>query len=161
MREDLLEKIRSLVYPVVEDFKLELVDLEYKQEGRNMILRIYIDKEGGVTLDDCAKVSREIGDLLEVEDAIQGNYHLEVSSPGIDRPLKKSSDYDRFAGRKVKIKVRELMDPDGRGHRRKTFAGKLLGLENGSVKVLQLDKKGGEVLLPLEEIEKANLDFEF
>ncbi len=140
---------------------MELVDLEYKHEGRDWFLRIFIDKEGGVNLDDCAEASREIGAVLEVEDIVRTAYRLEVSSPGIDRPLKKVQDFERFAGSLVKVKTYESLDPDQRGHARKTFVGTLLGIEGGLVRIEQTDKKGGVVELPLEGIAKANLEYEF
>jgi len=156
-----LERILSLVSPVLQSMSFELVELEYKPEGRNWIVRLFIDKPGGITLDDCVDVSREVGALLEVEDVIQSSYRLEVSSPGLDRPLKKAQDFERFRGERVKIKTHERLDPDNRGHERKTFVGKLLGYENRKVTILQLDKKGGEIVLSLEDIAKANLEPEF
>lgn len=160
-QESTLDKVQRLIAPVLQDMAVELVDLEFKREGRDWFLRLFIDKEGGVTLDDCADVSREIDALLEVEDVIDTAYRLEVSSPGLDRPLKKPEDYERFRGRLVKVKTFEKLDPDDRGHSRKTFEGELLGLEAGMVRIRQLDKKGGVVEIPLEGIAKANLEFEF
>ena len=160
-QEPLLDQIQRLLAPILTDLGLEEVDLEYRREGRDMVLRIFIDKPGGVTLDDCAGLSRELSAVLEIEDPIHGAYRLEVSSPGIDRPLKRAEDFARFAGERVKLKTFEQLDPDGRGHQRKTFAGRLLGFEDGVVRVLQLDKKGGEVGIPLDAIAKANLDPEF
>ncbi|MFA5516294.1 MAG: ribosome maturation factor RimP [Desulfuromonadales bacterium] len=159
--ETALDKIRELAAPILGEMNLELVDLEFKQEGRDWFLRFFIDKDGGVTLDDCADFSREVGTVLEVEEAIRRAYRLEVSSPGLDRPLKKPEDYQRFAGQLVKIKTRERIDPDGRGHLRKTFVGELLGLEDDRVRVRQTDKKGGLVELSLDGIEKAHLEPEF
>ena len=158
MATDLLTKIEALILPILSGFGMELVDLEYKREGRSSALRLFIDKPGGVTLDDCADVSREVSAILEVEDPIDSAYRLEVSSPGIDRPLKKPADYSRYAGQMVKIKTRSLIDPDGRGHQRKTFLGELLGLEAGVVRLRQTDKRGGEVAIALDEIDKANLE---
>lgn len=159
--EPLLDQIQRLLDPILADLGLEQVDLEYRREGRDMVLRVFIDKPGGVTLDDCADLSRELGAVLEVEDPIRGAYRLEVSSPGLDRPLKREEDFRRFAGERIKLKTFEQLDPDGRGHARKTFGGRLLGLEDGAVRVLQLDKKGGEVAIPLDAIANANLDPEF
>jgi ribosome maturation factor RimP len=156
-----LERIFGLVSPVLHDMSFELVDLEFKREGKNWLLRLFIDKPGGITLDDCVDVSREVGALLEVEDVIESSYRLEVSSPGLDRPLKKAQDYERFCGELVKIKTHEKLDPDNRGYERKTFVGKLLGYEDGRVRILQADKKGGEIILSLEDIAKANLEPEF
>lgn len=160
-RDAILEKVQQLLEPILADLTLELVDLEFKREGRDWFLRIFIDKPGGVTLDDCAEVSRGIGAVLEVEDVIETAYRLEVSSPGLDRPLKKPGDFERYRGSKVKIKTFEKMDPDGRGHERKTFVGELLGFEEGRVRILQLDKKGGVVAFSLDAIAKANLEFDF
>ena len=161
VQETTLVRVQQLVEPILAELKLELVDLEFKREGRDWFLRLFIDKEGGVTLDDCADVSRELGVVLEVEDVIETAYRLEVSSPGLDRPLKKAQDYERYKGRLVKVKTYEKLDPDGRGHERKTFEGQLLGLEGGKVRIQQMDKKGGVVELQLDGIAKANLEIEF
>jgi ribosome maturation factor RimP len=160
-QETVLERVRALAEPILATLGFELVELEYKREGRGWILRFFLDKEGGITLDDCADASREIGMLLEVEDVIPTAYDLEVSSPGIDRPLKKAADFERFKGSLVKIKTYERLDPDQRGHLRKTFVGTLLGLEDGRVRIEQNDKKGGVVAFTLEEIALAQLEFEF
>ncbi|NIQ96392.1 MAG: ribosome maturation factor [Desulfuromonadales bacterium] len=154
------QKVEGLIEPVLSDLGYELVDLEYRREGRDMVLRFYIDREGGVTLDDCVDVSREVGSLLEVEDVIPGSFRLEVSSPGLDRPLKKKADFERFAGNLARIKMLDRIDPDGRGHERKTFVGRLQGLREGSVVLELSDKKGGTALLPLDGIERANLEIE-
>jgi ribosome maturation factor RimP len=159
--DSIVEKVAALICPVLEGRNMELVDLEFKMEGRGKVLRIFIDKEGGVTLDDCADISREVDVLLEVEDLMPSAFNLEVSSPGLDRPLKKAADYDRFSGRLAKIKMRDKLDPDQRGHLRKTFVGTLLGLRGDVVLLQQNDKKGGTVELPLSDIEKANLEIEF
>ncbi|PLX85950.1 MAG: ribosome maturation factor [Desulfuromonas sp.] len=161
IKVDLQETLQQLVQPIVDDFGLELVELEFKPEGRSMALRIFIDKPGGVSLDDCVAVSREVGAILEVEDPIRCAYRLEVSSPGLDRPLKKVSDFEKFSGKLVKIKTNESLDPDQRGHARKTFTGTLLGCSDGLVRVEQTDKRGGVVAIPLAEIAKANLEIVF
>lgn len=160
-QEALLEKIQTLVQPVLASLHLELVDLEFKHEGRDWFLRFFIDKDGGVTLDDCSAFSHEVSALLEIEDLIETAYRLEVSSPGLDRPLKKPADYVRFTGQLVKIKTFEKLDPDHRGHSRKTFVGVLLGLHDGVVRIEQNDKKGGVAEFPLAGIAKANLEYEF
>lgn len=154
------EKVEALVEPVLTSLGYEMVDLEYRREGRDMVLRFYIDCEAGVTLDNCVEVSREVGGLLEVEDIVPGAYRLEVSSPGLDRPLKKKKDFDRFAGRLARIKMLDRIDPDERGHERKTFVGRLQGTRDDTVVLDLTDKKGGTVLLPLGEIERANLEIE-
>ncbi len=161
VQETTLSRIQELATPILDAMKLELVDLEFKREGRDWFLRLFIDKEGGVTLDDCADFSRELGAVLEIEDVIETSYRLEVSSPGLDRPLKKPQDYERYKGRLIKIKTYEKLDPDGRGYERKTFEGQLLGLEAGRVKILQMDKKGGTIEVAFDGIAKANLEIEF
>jgi len=161
MSTELLATIEALIMPILTDLGMELVDLEFKREGHSWFLRLFIDKPGGVTLDDCAEVSREVSALLEVEDPIEAPYRLEVSSPGIDRPLKKPADFDRFAGQLVKIKTRKLLDPDVRGHQRKTFVGELCGLDGTLVRLRQTDRRGGEISIPLVEIDRANLEPKF
>lgn len=158
MATELLDRIEKLVMPIVADFGMELVELEFKREGRSWALCLFIDKPGGVTLDDCAEVSREVSAILEVEDPIESAYRLEVSSPGIDRPLKKPADFERFSGQLVKIKTRSLLDPDDRGHRRKTFVGELLGLDGEMVRLRQSDRRGGVIAIAMDEIAKANLE---
>jgi ribosome maturation factor RimP len=156
-----VERVAELLQPILVEMGLEITDLEYVREGRGSTLRVFIDKEGGVTLDDCAALSRELGTVLEVEDVIQAAYRLEVSSPGLDRPLKTPKDFQRFVGFLVKIKTYEKLDPDQRGHERKTFVGYLRGFDSGILSVEQNDKKGGVVALPLAAIAKANLEPEF
>ena len=155
---DVVSRVTEIAGPVVSSLGMELVDLEYKSEGRAMVLRLFVDREGGVTLDDCAQVSRELSEILDVEDFIQGYYTLEVSSPGLNRPLKKTADYERYRGRLVRIKTFELL-PDDAGNPRKTFTGELLGLDNGVVR-LKLNE-GQTAGIPLDKVAKANLEFEF
>jgi len=157
----IIAQVEDLVLPVVEDLGLELVDVEYQREGRGWVLRIYLDKEGGIALDDCADASREISTLLDVEDIIATEYNLEVSSPGIERVLKKKIDFDGFKGQPAQIKTTVSCDPDGRGRNRKTFKGVLQGVVDDKILLLQTDKKGGEVGFNLCDIERANLVFEF
>ncbi|MBI5655577.1 MAG: ribosome maturation factor RimP [Geobacter sp.] len=151
------ERVTALAEPLLASLGLELVELEYKRFGRSMVLRLFIDRPGGVTLDDCASVSRELSQVLDVEDFIREFYTLEVSSPGLDRPLKKESDYLRYAGRLVKLRTFELL-PDDAGNMRKTFVGTLLGLEDGMVRLTL--QEGQSASLPLGKIAKANLEFE-
>ncbi|MDT8420563.1 MAG: ribosome maturation factor RimP [Desulfuromonadales bacterium] len=157
----LLEQIERLTQPILDDLGLELVELEYQRESHGWVLRFYLDKEGGINLDECADASREIAALLDVEDLLETAYQLEVSSPGLDRPLKKMADYQRFAGNRAKIKTRLSCDPDQRGYQRKTFVGELRGVEGEQVLLEQTDAKGGQVAFTLDQIEKANLEFEF
>jgi len=154
---DVVSRVTGLAGPILSSLGLELVDIEYKREGRAMVLRLFIDREGGITLEDCATVSRELAEILEVEDFISAQYTLEVSSPGLNRPLKKAADYERYRGRLIRIKTFELL-PDDAGNPRKTFLGDLLGLEGGIVRVKLTE--GQTAGIPLEKIAKANLEFE-
>jgi ribosome maturation factor RimP len=157
-RDDICERVRSLAGPLLLSMRLELVEVEFKRTGREAVLRLFIDKEGGVMLDDCADLSRELSLILDVEDFIPCEYNLEVSSPGLDRPLKTAADYDRFCGRLVKVRTYEQF-PDDAGNKRKTFLGRLEGLKDGIV-VLTLTE-GQTASIPLERVAKANLEFEF
>jgi ribosome maturation factor RimP len=158
-KEDICAEVVRLTTPVLQDLGMDLVDVELRYEQRDLVLTLFIDKEGGVTLDHCVEVSQEVGTLFDVEDIISGPYRLEVSSPGLDRPLKKLSDFHRFAGRPVKMKTRLVCDPDGSGHKRKTFRGLLKGVDGNRI-LLQPEGQGqGEIGFLFEEIEKANLEF--
>lgn len=156
--QPLLERIQQMVQPILAAAEMELVDIEFKREGRDWCLRLFIDKVGGVTLDDCADISREVGTLLEVEDPIPSAFHLEISSPGLDRPLKRREDFERFRGELIKLKTYEKLDPDGRGYERKTFVGILLGLQGETVSIEQNDKAGGVATFQYTQIAKANLE---
>jgi ribosome maturation factor RimP len=158
VKMDIAARVTELAGSLAVSLGLELVEVEYRPEGRQMVLRIYIDREGGVTLDDCATVSRELAEILDVEDFIRGRYTLEVSSPGLNRPLNKPADYQRYAGRLVKIRTFESLADDA-GNMRKTFRGHLLGLE-GEIIRLKLSE-GQTADIPLEKVAKANLEFEF
>lgn len=155
---DIHGQVTALVQPILDSLGLELVELEFKKAGRSFVLRLFIDKTGGVTMDDCADVSRELSLLLDVEDCIQNRYTLEVSSPGLDRPLKKESDFIRFQGRLAVVKTAELLK-DEKGSPRKTFLGTIEGLEEGEVAIRL--KEGPMARIPLEKIVKAHLEFEF
>lgn len=99
------QRTEGLLLPILADLNFELVDVEFVKEAGNWYLRAYIDKPGGITIDDCEKVSRTLSDVLDREDYIEEAYYLEVSSPGLTRPLKKAKDYDRNIGRPVDIKL--------------------------------------------------------
>ena len=130
----------------------ELVDMTYQREPQGWVLRVYIDRPGGVTIADCQSISRQAGDMLEGKDVIRHAYNLEVSSPGLNRPLRKSADFERFAGQRVRIK----MGPDVQG--RRNFLGKLTGCTDGLV---HLDVDGVSVQLPLDSISRAHIEYEF
>ena len=152
-RGDLLERIERLVKPVINSEGMDLLDLEFKKERKNWYLRLFIDKPGGVTLDDCQNISYQVGELLDIEEVINQQYILEVSSPGLDRPLKKEEDYYRFTGRLVKLTTSTPIMA------RRKFTGWLKGLEGERVK-LQLSS-GETISIPLSAITKAQLEVEF
>lgn len=156
----LVERIEQLIQPILEDLHCELVDLIYQQEQRGWVLRVFLDKDGGINLDDCAKASREISSLLDVENLISTAFNLEVSSPGIERPLKKIADFERFVGQLAKIKTLDAIDPDESGKNRKTFIGILSGTETDNV-LMMLKKDAVAIRIALHQIDKANLKFEF
>ncbi len=150
--EKLLQEVRQVVEPILQSQGLELAALEYQREAQGWVLRIYLDREGGITLDDCAEVSGEVGTVLEVKDLIPNPYVLEVSSPGLTRLLQKPEDFNKYRNRLVKIKLYKPLEGQ------KNFKGTLLGLEGEKVR-LEVEHRVYE--LPLQEIAKANLEIEF
>jgi ribosome maturation factor RimP len=145
---DAVRKIIELVEPVCRYDGMELVHVEFQREPGGRILRLYIDKPGGVTLDDCVQVSRSLGDLLDVNLEDIGPYRLEVTSPGPNRPVSKKEDFERFKGRRVKLKT--IRPRDGR----RNFSGVLMGISDDNV-MLSMDDQ--VAFIPLESILKANL----
>jgi ribosome maturation factor RimP len=146
------ERIRGIAERVAAEHELELVHAEVGVLGRNAAVRIFIDKPGGVTHEDCSTVSHHVGTLLDVEDYISSTYTLEVSSPGLERGLYKRADYERFAGHLAKMKAREPVN----GQR--NFKGRIVRVEGD--KVIFDDKTSGEVKVPLAAIAKANLEID-
>ena len=145
------QSVSELIEPGLLADGLELVDVEFKKEGKNWILRIYIDREGGVTLADCQKVSRLAGDLIEVEEVIEPVYTLEVSSPGLNRVLKKEKDFLKYSGKKIYVQCHAPMDG------RKKFTGILTGFIDQSI---HLEVDGQQYTIPLNLVAKANLVIE-
>ncbi len=141
----LLEK---LLKPAVEALGYEFWGMEFHGGGKNGLLRIYIESASGIDVDDCAKVSHQVSGVLDVEDPISGEYRLEVSSPGVDRPLFQAEHFQRYKGHQAKIELRVAFE----GRRR--FTGLLLGVEEDDV-VVRIDDE--EYLLPIAEIDKARL----
>ena len=152
MTETVIENVEAVALPVLEEMGLELVEVQYRREQTGWILRLIIDKQTGVTLEDCAAVSREISQLLDIEDFIDQAYNLEVSSPGLDRPLKSLADFERFAGRKAKIKTVEAI---GGKH---VFIGTIKKTV-GDFIVLEVG--GEEVTIQFSQVTKARLEVEF
>ena len=144
------ERIKEIAEQAAIDHGLELVHAEVAGPENNPIVRVFIDKPGGVTHDDCSEVSTQIGTVLDVEDFIHSAYTLEVSSPGLERGLYKAGDYERFTGRKARIKTRVLV-----GNQR-NFRGLISGFADGNV--VFDDRTSGRVEIPFESIAKANLE---
>lgn len=147
----LIHQITELVEPIVLEKGLELVELQFLREGHGWVLRLIIDRDGGVTIDDCATVSREVGHMLEVEDPIEQAFHLEVSSPGLDRPLKRERDYLRCRGKKAKLTLREAIEGAYQ------FVGVIEDLVDGTV---VLETEQGKMQIDLCQVKKARLVIE-
>ena len=142
-----LEQLQALLAPVVTGLGFECWGIEFVSQGKHSVLRVYIDKEGGILVDDCAEVSRQVSSVLDVEDPISSEYTLEVSSPGMERPLFTLEQFASHAGEQVKIKLRSPFEG------RRNFQGLLRGVEEQDV-VVQVDDQ--EFLLPIDSIDKAN-----
>ena len=149
---DLILSVKELLIPLLAKRDMELFDIEFRGQGRKGILRVFIDKHEGITIDDCAEISRDLGTLLDIHDIIPGSYTLEVSSPGLTRPLRKPADFVRFKGRKVKIKTSSDIE------KKKVFVGNILDFKDDLVTI---ETDGAQYLIPYGEIEKANLELDF
>ena len=145
MRSD---KLTKLLQPLVEELGYEFVGLEHQSNPKNPVVVIYIDKPDGIAIEDCETVSREVAALLDVEDPIPGQYNLEVSSPGLDRPLFTLAHFEQFAGETVQLNV--FAPVEGR----RKFKGAILGAEEG---IVRIDQDGAEVALEMSNIVKARL----
>jgi ribosome maturation factor RimP len=157
---DVVGQIRTMASRVAESYGLEIFDVQFRREAHGMVLRIQIDRPGpaatadeSVSVDDCANVSRDLSAMLDVDDVVPSQYTLEVSSPGLDRPLRRAEDYQRFAGRRAKLVVRQAVDGQT------FFRGTLGGIEAGDVLIDADDRKRHRV--PLGVITRANLEVEF
>lgn len=142
------KKIENYIIPIMHENNFELVDIEFKKEGSNWYLRIYVDKEGGFTINDCEIVSRTLSEKLEENDPIEQAYILEVSSPGLDRPLKKEEDFIKFNGEIVDIKLYKSIA------KRKEFQGILKGLENN---IVTIEEDGVEMEFNRQDIANIRL----
>jgi ribosome maturation factor RimP len=157
---DVLEQVRRTAARVASSYGLDIFDVQFRREASGMVLRVRIDRPGpaasaeeSVSVEDCARVSRDLSAILDVEDAVPTAYTLEVSSPGLDRPLRRADDYRRFAGRRAKIVMRERVDGQG------FFKGRLAGLDGDEVLIDGDDGRPHRV--PLGVITRANLEVEF
>lgn len=150
------ELVEEMVAPILEELHLELVDVEYVKEGPNWFLRVSIDKETGVDIDECAAVSEKLSEKLDEVDPITENYFLEVSSPGAERPLKKDKDFERAIGKNVFIKTYEPIDNE------KAFEGMLTSFDGTSLSVeIKIKTRKKIVVIPYEKVAKARLAVTF
>lgn len=151
-RTDIETKVEEMVLPVIEENQFELVDVEYIKEGTNWYLRVYADKEGGINIDDCVLISRALEEKLDADDFIEDAYILEVSSPGLGRPLKKEKDYIRSIGESIDIKLYRAKN------KQKEFTGILKDYSDGHV-VITIDEE--EITFETKDIANARLSFDF
>lgn len=149
--KEIVDRVRVIVDSVLLDDRMELVDMEYRRESRGWVLRIYLDKEGGVTLDDCTRVSQEVGRILDVEDFIETPYTLEVSSPGLSRRLRTENDFMKYRGHLIKVKTLDSIE------NRRQFKGRLLGISENK---LEIESDGGIFLIPLSNVARATLEID-
>ena len=148
-----MDRIREVVLPILDSMGLELVDLELSGRGKGSHLRIFIDKAGGISVDDCEQVSRYVSHALDVADPIPSSYMLEVSSPGLDRPLRRIEDYRRYTGKLVRLKLARPMNGAW------VIIGRLQGLQEDSLMIKPDD--GDPVRIALSEIAQARLEVEW
>ena len=148
----MLDQVVTLVEPVIEDEGYQLVDVTYRREPVGWVLRAYVDREGGITVGECAQISRRIGDLIEAKNLIEQSYTLEVSSPGLDRPLKQDRDFNWALGKKVRL----LKKRPEKGER--DLIGRLVQYSGDSVTI---DQDGEIVIVPIEQIAKASIFVDF
>ncbi|ESU33008.1 ribosome maturation protein RimP [Bacillus sp. 17376] len=150
------EVVEELVTPILNENELELVDIEYVKEGKNWFLRVYIDKDNGIDIEECGIVSERLSEKLDAIDPIPHNYFLEVSSPGAERPLKKEKDYQKAIGKNVFIKTYEPIDGE------KAFEGVLTDYNGGTVTVeVKIKTRKKTVVIPFDKIASARLAVTF
>lgn len=149
--EIIIEKVKKCLLPLLEEYGLELVDVEFKSSGKRWLLRVFIDKEGGVVLSDCENISKELSSILDVEDFISHPYVLEVSSPGLTRPLKTRQDFIKAKGKKCKIITSEKI------YNRNEFKGEIVDVKEGEI---EIKGKIDVFNIPICAIKKANLEFD-
>jgi ribosome maturation factor RimP len=152
LEERVLGEVERIIEDILEHEGMELADVAYRRESCGWVLRVLIDMDGGVTIDDCSHISHQLSDILDVKDFIDCSYKLEVSSPGLNRPLRKENDFKRFIGETVKLKTCDFIN------NRKNFKGRLLDYKDGSI---FLDLGGEHCTIPHSMVEKANLEYDF
>ncbi len=152
MKHSIEEEVREIAVRATEENGLEFVHAEVAGTKRNLIIQVFIDKEGGVTHEDCALVSRQIGAVLDEQDAVALSYTLEVSSPGIERGLYSLEDFEKFSGQLAKVKTEKAINGQ------KNFRGRIVGIENNDI--VFDDKTNGNVRFPYSAVVKANLEID-
>ncbi len=165
-QEPITEQARGLLEPIIEREGFELVEVEWVREGSAWVLRLFVDRPGGVTIDHCQELSRIVETVLDVEDFIEPAYNLEVSSPGVERPLRKPHDFERFAGQRAHVKTYGPIEslpaaPAGASAAagpRKNWTGTLKGFRDGAV---EIEVDGVVHRIPHEKIAKAHLEYDF
>ncbi len=150
---EIVSKIERLIDTILTEKSFELVDLEYKSEGKGKIVRVFIDKQGGVNMDDCSAVSRELSILLDVHDIIPSSYNLEISSPGLTRQLKKPADFRKNVGKNLRLK---LINPI-----KKQYVLRNVNLVDFVDNTINIEYEGNNYDIPLSSIVKANLELDF
>ncbi len=150
--EEIKKRISDLAVSTAGEYGVEVIDVELAGNMRKPMVRIFIDKENGVTLDDCERFSRAFSAVLDVEDPIRTSYTLEVSSPGLDRPLKKVNDFERSVGKLVRIITKKSID------KQNFFVGRILEVKDAGIRLVA--DNGKEVTIPFEQVSKARLEIE-
>jgi len=151
MSKEIVDRVSAMVHPILFNEGMELVDIEYRRESRGWVLRLYLDKEGGITLDDCTRINQEVGRCLDIEDFIPSPYILEVSSPGLTRPLKTEKEFMKYRHCLVKVKT---IDPiENRRH----FKGRLQTISENKI---EIEVDGFFFQIPLSNVAKANLEID-
>lgn len=151
MEREVVDRVREMIDPILLNEGMEVVEIGYRRESSGWVLRLILDKEGGITLDDCTRVSQEVGRSLDVGDVIRTPYTLEVSSPGLTRPLKTEKDFMKYRHRLIKLKT---VDPI---QNRRQFKGRLLGISEQGI---EIEVDGGIFQIPLSNVAKANLEID-
>ena len=146
------DRLDTVIEPAIIAMGYEYVGCQFLQEGQGQVLRVYVDSTAGVSIDACGQLSRQVASVLDVEDVIKSSYRLEVSSPGIDRPLFKLAHYEQSVGREVKFRLRVALDE------RRNFVAKLTGVEDS---MLHFDFEGEPLTVDFSDIEKAKLTLDF
>jgi ribosome maturation factor RimP len=152
MEKSVVNEVWQIIEPLVESEGLELVDIEFRREAHGAVLRLFLDRQGGVSLDDLAPMSRRLSDALDVHGSVPGAYTLEVSSPGVNRRLRRPDHFRRYVGKRVRVRCSE------RHNGRRSFLGPLLSVENDGI-VVGLD--AGRAFIPFDEIAQANYEHDF